>query len=231
MSTIRVGITQRIVTISNDRACDALEHTYQDFLSSRGIDFVPIPNCVPDPIRFLKQHHITHLILSGGGDVQVGKHQSVQTKKLYPREATEAMIIACALKEKMPLLGICRGAQALSVYFGGTLAALKEESGTTQIEHVASPHDIIISDPKLAQALKKDMAIVNSYHAYGISRRSLPKELVPFAYAPDDSIEGFSHRSLPLVGIMWHPERTVPTTKIDSMLIADFANRKGYWQI
>lgn len=231
MSIIRIGITQRIVTISNERTCDALEHAYLDFFSSRDIDLIPIPSRLSDPVQFLKQHHITHLILSGGGDVHTGKLKTAQEKRLHPREVTETMLIAHALKEKMPVIGICRGAQALNVYFGGHLAMLKEADGTASIEHVATLHDVTIVDPTLARRLKKGTAIVNSYHAFGIPRKLLAKSLNPFAIAGDDSVEGFSHQSTPVVGVMWHPERTMLTTKIDDMLIVDFIGRKGYWQV
>lgn len=225
MSDIRVGITQRVITISHDRACDALEHTYQDFLVAQGIDFVPVPNFLENPTQFLKHQHITHVVLSGGGDVHAGKHTSAREKRLYPREATEAAAITYALKEKLPVLGICRGAQVLNVHFDGALKTLKD------VKHVATHHKVTIVDPALAKTLKKSEAVVNSYHAHGIPRTQLAKPLVPFAVATDDSIEGFYHRSAPVVGIMWHPERTTPTTKIDRMLIAEFVDRKGYWQV
>lgn len=231
MSPIRVGITQRIVTISNGRICDALEHTYQNFFTARGVDLVPIPNCLPRPVQFLQQHRITHLVLSGGGDVRANVRRSAREKELCPRDATEAMIIACAVRKKMPLLGICRGAQALNVYFGGTLIALKKHAQESFNEHVASRHGIALTDRKLARTFRKDKISVNSYHAYGILQDCLAKPLNSFAIAPDGTIEGFTHRSLPIVGVMWHPERTMPATKIDDVLVGNFLDKKGYWRV
>ena len=49
---------------------------------------------------------------------------------------------------------------------------------------------------------------VNSFHHNIINQKKLGQNLEPFAMANDNTIEGFYHSELPIVGIMWHPERT-----------------------
>ena len=39
--------------------------------------------------------------------------------------------------------------------------------------------------------------------------------LQPFALGPHDSVEAVKHESLPLWGVMWHPEREEPFTGED----------------
>ena len=41
-----------------------------------------------------------------------------------------------------------------------------------------------------------------------IKQKNLGKNLEPFATANDNTIEGFYHTELPIIGVMWHPERT-----------------------
>ena len=63
---------------------------------------------------------------------------------------------------------------------------------------------------------------VNSFHHWGIAESQLAKSLRPFALAQDKTIEGFYHKSLPIAGIMWHPEREQPYDQHDLQLIKQF---------
>ena len=49
---------------------------------------------------------------------------------------------------------------------------------------------------------------VNSFHEWGALRS--PPALEVWAQAPDGVIKAVRHRSEPLVGLMWHPERLTP---------------------
>jgi putative glutamine amidotransferase len=50
-------------------------------------------------------------------------------------------------------------------------------------------------------------ARVRSYHDWGVRPDAVGPELVVTAYAEDGTVEGVRHADLPIVGVMWHPER------------------------
>ena len=59
-----------------------------------------------------------------------------------------------------------------------------------------------------ASFLHTEKLRVNSFHNNVIKQKNLGKNLEPFATANDNTIEGFYHTELPIIGVMWHPERT-----------------------
>ena len=93
--------------------------------------------------------------------------------------------------------------QSIALYFGSTL---KPITG-----HRAQRHTITAAS---AAALKQE---VNSYHTLAIDQ--LGPDLVPLAHTPDGSIEAIRHQSLPIYGLMWHPEREKPLRQSDIQYI------------
>jgi putative glutamine amidotransferase len=61
---------------------------------------------------------------------------------------------------------------------------------------------------------------VNSFHNNIIEKNELGDEIESFAISEkDETVEGFFHKTLPIIGVMWHPERQ--TDEINEKLIAD----------
>ena len=48
---------------------------------------------------------------------------------------------------------------------------------------------------------------LHCYHDSGFTAADLPETLEPLAQTGDGCIEAFRHRHLPVLGILWHPER------------------------
>ena len=92
-----------------------------------------------------------------------------------------------AKERSLKVLGICRGMQLISSFFGGTLKSIDG--------HLATRH-------KLNDFHSRS---VNSYHSFAIN--NLPKCFDVICRASDSSIESISHKTLPWDGLMWHPER------------------------
>jgi len=57
---------------------------------------------------------------------------------------------------------------------------------------------------------------VNAYHCFAAFESRAPLET--WAVADDGVIKAVRHASLPVTGIMWHPERTVPPAAADIAL-------------
>ncbi|MBQ2062842.1 MAG: gamma-glutamyl-gamma-aminobutyrate hydrolase family protein [Oscillospiraceae bacterium] len=128
------------------------------------------------------------LLLPGGGDI--------------PGDLTpeEYRVIRLFVERGQPILGICRGMQALNVYFGGTL--YQDIPG-----HREPDHDMV--HPTAAEgpiaALFGPRPTVNSMHHQAVER--LGEGLVICQWAEDGIAEALYHRTLPILGVQWHPER------------------------
>lgn len=133
------------------------------------------------------------------------------------RDQYELKIADYAFKNKKPILGICRGAQLLNVYFGGKLyqdlqtelkQALKHRDAS---EYDKVYHSIEFIQGKLLDKIyqnEKNARNVNSVHHQGI--KVLGNNLVIEAISPKDQlIEAFSYQNPEenyVLAVQWHPE-------------------------
>ena len=197
MAKNKIGISLRIVpTLNYNEERDALSHDWPQFLEK--LDLIPIliPNRINNVSEFLDEVGINGLILSGGDNIGD-----------YPqRDSIERSIIEYGIKKKIPLIGVCRGMQMINEYFGGSYIT------TLDKKHVNQLHSVEIINARKHKILDSKSVIVNSFHNNIINSNILAQALTPFAISNDNSIEGFYHESLPMIGIMWHPERSQDST-------------------
>ncbi len=189
----KIGISLRIVKASNyDEKRDALSHDWISFLEELGFIPVHIPNTLKNLGDFLQEMNLDGIILSGGDNIGENKD----------RDETEQKLLDYALEEKIPVIGICRGMQLINNYFGGNLSL---DNSTI---HLAKKHDIQITDKKFLPLFGSPTFHVNTYHRNIIQTKGIGNGLKPFAvFNEDGSVEGFFHDKLPIIGVMWHPER------------------------
>jgi putative glutamine amidotransferase len=117
-----------------------------------------------------------------------------------------------ALQQELPILGICRGAQAINVARGGTLHQhLPDVVGDTivhrQTEEGLQPtHSVeVMAESQLARVLGTTHLQVNSFHHQAID--VLGEGLRACAWASDATIEGIEDPTLPfLLAVQWHAE-------------------------
>lgn len=103
------------------------------------------------------------------------------------RYETEMFCCEWAKERNIPTLGVCHGAFFLNFLYGGMNGDIDGHQNTT--------HDIIMENSTVE---------VNSYHQMAITE--LAPDLEALAYS-SDRVEGFRHCSLPIWGLVWHPER------------------------
>jgi anthranilate synthase/aminodeoxychorismate synthase-like glutamine amidotransferase len=125
--------------------------------------------------------------------------------------------ISCALidefKDKVPILGVCLGHQAIGFTFGAKIVGAKKlmHGKTSMICHDKSALFKGIPNPFEA----------TRYHSLAVERKNLPKELVITAWAKDDSeIMGLRHKKYPVWGVQFHPESVM--TKYGKQILANF---------
>ena len=224
---MRIAITQRATNSDKTKRLDSLEQNYVKFFQSFGVTLIPIPNCLLDPIRYLKNTKATHLILSGGGDIYPKLYKGRVLKDVQyslDRDKTEKKLLNYATTKKIPVLGICRGCQFINVYFGGKLIQNLEKNFPGTTKHVKINHKIKILD--IAQSFsEKKTVTVNSYHDDGFTEKELAPKLKKIAQSSDNIIEGFYHESLPIIGIMWHPERMKNINDFNKKIINLFLDK------
>ena len=164
---------------------------------------------------YLKALH--GILLSGGVDIEpyfFGAEPSPFLGEITPeRDWFEISLVRNALPLKIPILGICRGAQVLNVAFGGTLCQHIQTKGRHSIKHSQSAprwhctHSITIQDgTKLGEMIGAGPHRVNSFHHQSIQHVAEGFHVV--AKSKDGVIEAIEGRiDHPfLIGVQWHPE-------------------------
>jgi len=195
MTSRPVLVSQRVDAIA-ERAerRDALDQRWTRFLEACGLLPILLPNVTTRLDDYLAIDGVSGIILTGGNDLA-----GLGAEDVTERDRLEAALIDTALRRKLPLLGICRGMQAIQRAFGVPLVAVPG--------HVSAVQQIRFDGRTES---------VNSYHNFG-SLESLPP-LRTRAHAADGVVEAIDHEHAPLLGIMWHPERMDPFAGRDLQL-------------
>ncbi|MCL6552397.1 MAG: gamma-glutamyl-gamma-aminobutyrate hydrolase family protein [Firmicutes bacterium] len=184
------------------------------------------------------------VLLSGGVDV----HPRHYRQAIHPgvahtltldeqRDLLELDLARRALDHDLPVLGICRGAQVLTVAAGGTLWQDLSLAGVDPTRHDQDgrhadwepAHGIRVEPAsRLAGVLGGGALGVNSFHHQAIASPAPGFAVV--ARADDgtvEAVESTGHRFA--VGVQWHPERMVAHHPVQRRLFAALvaAARRG----
>jgi putative glutamine amidotransferase len=185
------------------------------------------------------------LFLPGGVDIDPDSYNESRTDlcgRVDPdRDRTEIMLADWAMKDRKPILAVCRGAQLLSVAAGGTLYQDLGSEYPDSIKHDYFPkkgmhtrqdlvHPVsIVPDTRLGRVLGSDTVFVNSMHHQGI--KLLPPTLMANAYAPDGLIEGVETDDDNFVlGVQWHPEDLADSDPKMRSLFDAFIEAASAWR-
>ncbi|MFE6844413.1 gamma-glutamyl-gamma-aminobutyrate hydrolase family protein [Streptomyces sp. NPDC057686] len=162
------------------------------------------------------------LVVAGGPDVDPVRYGAERDPRTgaaaTQRDEWELALIEAALAAGMPVLGICRGMQALNVALGGTL--VQHIDGHAVAPGVMSWHPVRpVPDTRYA-ALVPEEAEVPTYHHQAVDR--LGRGLIASAHAVDGTVEAIE---LPdpghwVLGVQWHPERDKDTRVMSALIEA-----------
>lgn len=100
--------------------------------------------------------------------------------------------------ERLPILGVCLGHQAIGQHFGGRVVRGPEP--------VHGKAVVIRHDGKTIFDGIEDPFNAGRYHSLVVERESLPDSLEISAESPDGLIMGLRHRELTVEGVQFHPE-------------------------
>lgn len=115
-----------------------------------------------------------------------------------PEDAGMSMMMLEAFSDRVPVLGVCLGHQALAAVFGSTVGAAQ-----TLMHGKASP---VYHDRRtIFQGISNPFQ-AGRYHSLAVAEEGLGAHLKISAYTSEGEIMGVRHRVLPLEGVQFHPE-------------------------
>ncbi|MEQ8496814.1 MAG: gamma-glutamyl-gamma-aminobutyrate hydrolase family protein, partial [Gammaproteobacteria bacterium] len=126
------------------------------------------------------------------------------------RDRLELACLERAQAARLPVLGICRGAQLLNIFLGGRLrrelAAFYEEGHA--VRSILPRKRIFIEEnSRLAHALGTTSCRVNALHRQAIDDRHLGAGLAIVAREASGVVQAVeSGGDWPVLGVQWHPE-------------------------
>lgn len=218
----RVVITVAAPARQSDPAMAERKNSlYVDAVRRHGGEPVVLDATSSEAERRLAFESMTGLLMSGGADVnpaRYGRANEGSTATEPERDELEAAAWSAAEARELPVLGVCRGFQALNVFLGGRLVQdVGGHIGNSYGKGPAMTHPVrVAAGTRLARILFPTNVgggrlEVNSYHHQGVRATDLAPGLVANAFAPSPAgelVEGAETRGGRFViGIQCHPER------------------------
>jgi putative glutamine amidotransferase len=217
-----IGVTTselRPSAMGTARAEMALGMTYMRTLDAAGAMPVVLPP-VGAPAELLDR--LDGICLSGGPDLDPAaygardRHPDLGPTE-PPLDAFELALAEAALERGIPILAVCRGAQALNVACGGTLH--QHIPGHRQTAPAAEPtHEVaLVGNSRLARIARSRTLAVNSFHHQAVDRLGAGLRIV--GTAPDGTIEAIEGAGF-VIGVQWHAETLAEHLPLFAALVA-----------
>ena len=116
-----------------------------------------------------------------------------------PENAGEMMNIISNYKDKIPMLGICLGHQAIGASFGAKIVKMKK------VMHGKTDNITILKKSNIIKNIPNNF-IATRYHSLEISNKNLPREIEVLAENKEKSIMAIKVKNKKIYGLQFHPE-------------------------
>lgn len=115
-----------------------------------------------------------------------------------PERAGVCLDVIRTFRQKIPILGVCLGYQAIAMAYGGSLKQAPKlyHGKTSRITHNGSG---------LFEGVDSPIEVMR-YHSWIVDEETLPKELSITARTEDGIPMGLSHDEDHVIGVQFHPE-------------------------
>ena len=162
-------------------------------------------------------YNLTQALCIAGAQVTVCEHDQVSLSEILAPAYTHYVIspgpgrpererdfkvsreLLHALPHSRPLLGVCLGLQGIAAHFGATV------THAPRVMH-GKVSRIMHDQDGLFRGLSNPLPVMR-YHSLCVDTATLPDELIPTAWCPQDGVlMGIRHHSRPIFGVQFHPE-------------------------
>jgi anthranilate synthase component 2 len=117
-----------------------------------------------------------------------------------PKNAGNLIDIISHCQEKIPILGICLGHQAIAECLGGQLINMK-----TVYHGIQSTVYLTNQKSMLFTGIEHEFK-AGRYHSWIVDTNSLSDQLIPLAFDESKQLMAFQNKTNSLFGIQFHPE-------------------------
>ncbi|MFQ5866524.1 MAG: gamma-glutamyl-gamma-aminobutyrate hydrolase family protein [bacterium] len=207
-----IGITSR-TKMENEEIYDGVPRAYAGAIETAGGLPLLLPLIRNDGMYQVMCSILDGLLVNGDADVdpklygEKPEHSCGKPDK--EKDKMEMKLIKWALEKNVPILGICRGHQLLTVACGGTLY---QDIPNQKVQHRPDKQDseslhliFFENHTKLMDIFDMELLAVNSHHHQAI--KDLPSDFKISAWAEDGAIEGIEKKDDHfVVGVQFHPE-------------------------
>tara|TARA_Y100001970_G_C14217245_1_gene850404 strand:- start:1073 stop:1645 length:573 start_codon:yes stop_codon:yes gene_type:complete len=145
------------------------------------------------------------------------KHIIISPGPGRPEHSGVSVEIIKKLKNKIPILGVCLGHQAIGYAFGASVVTADD------IFH-GKVSDIFHDNHFLFDGIPSPFSATR-YHSLIIDENSIPSEFDIIARTSNKLIMGIKHVKYPLYGLQFHPESIL--TKYGFQIIKNFLNENN----
>ena len=211
---------------------------YVDSVVRHGAAAIALDPTSPAAERAAAFASMDGLLLTGGADLDPARYGATNqgSMAIEPgRDELEAAAWAVAESRGIPVLGICRGLQAMNVFGGGTLLQhVDGHAGQGWGRGTALTHPLrLVPGARMTRILSPSgvggtVLTVNSYHHQAVRVSDLAPRYVASAFSSSsagDLVEAFEGREGPFrMAVQCHPERTESTPKAFERLFSFFVD-------
>ncbi len=153
-------------------------------------------------------------------EVLAPDHIIISPGPCTPNEAGVSLELIERFKDRLPILGVCLGHQAIGQAFGGEVVrAPRLMHGKTSL---------IYHDGQGVYKGIKSPITATRYHSLIIKRETLPESLIITAQTDQGEIMGVRHSQFAIEGVQFHPESIL--TESGHKLLLNFLALSPQWE-
>lgn len=116
-----------------------------------------------------------------------------------PEDAGVCIDVVKELGDKIPILGVCLGHQAICMAYGGTISYAKE------LMHGKQSVTELDRECPIFRNLPEEIPVAR-YHSLALKEETLPECLTITAKTDDGEVMAVKHRHYSVYGVQFHPE-------------------------